>query len=230
MSLGGKPTRLAAIDLDADGVNDLVVWLAVPASEAGPAHQDVVTLRGSSEPRAAYGRNRLALLLKDTNGPDDVRPLVPHLREYLPSESAGSTESLVVRIDLATDAQLRALIAPSGISICESAEGNARPHHHTCKRFAGPRITKSVLDSIVATTGYFTDWDDPPEPPQRPERAGQTVLPNGVVCKPAGTGKRGARTICTAQLGGPAYSVWIFEGLGAERRLVEVDSVAYESS
>jgi hypothetical protein len=224
--LEGAPTSTAQVDLDGDGTDDLVAWTQVPVDDGVPAHDEVLALRGGTGACEFAGRaSRFPQLLWGVRNRDEIVARLPLLKGFVPPAPANSTESLVLNLALASRAELRALIATAGLAICSSAEGNARPHRHNCKRFRGAALTDAVLNQALETTGYFANWGEEEAPPGLDEAE---ALPNEVKCT-QGKGKV-PRIRCIANTSGPEYAAWVFEGEGASRRLVEVDMVAYEDT
>ena len=188
--------------------------MTVAAVADGPGeHPDVVTLRAGRD-GVAHGR-RISQLLRPTKSPDEARALLPRLYDYLPPAEDVTAASMTLRMGRATPAQLRALIAPGGVSICETASGNRHPHSHTCRLYHGAQLTDAVLDRLP---GGFTDWDDEERPPNR-------MWADDVHCS-----SERRRTTCSANTGGPAFIVWTYQGQGASLRLLSVDVDVFEDS
>ncbi len=218
------PSAVFPLDVTGDGEAELVVLGAPDASTTGAPWPQTVHVYAVFEPGRSppvvVERPRLGWLLSPASTEAEVRAAAPAARSFAPPDATTPTERLLLRLQDASREQALALIAPGGLSACQTREGNARPHSRRCRRFLPARLADpAAWREVRAALGYF----DTPAADADPGRPGARALP------PPSCRRRGAREVCAIILGGPAGIRWTFVGAGAARRLAEVDEYQYEN-
>ncbi len=214
---GARPLRVEVLDVTGDGASDAVVWFdpaTLPTEQ--PAHSTVVFTRGDSrrEPtRATWTSLALGVVADEAA----LRAAASTARAFVTPENAPSLDAVMLRLGFATPAQFRSLVAPRGLTLCDSAAGNAHPHYHRCRTYPAAAITDALYaDRIRATITLFEAPHDPDDSPLVDSAERCRAVRNDVVC--------GVPT------GGPASTVVVFTGPAAARRIARVETTVYEDS
>lgn len=210
-SLDGKVTQHAWLDLDGDGVEEWVLWSGAKLTVLGSRRGQIVEL------------DRLRWMLEGAKDEAAVRARTGRLRGYVAPAEGVTARDVLLSLQLATDDEVRALVDPKGVTVCDVRTGNAHPHSRVCHTLRGAAWTPTkIFDELLRVRAFadhagqefrLRDHDDgswAPEPPQ--------CTTNGDV------------TSCSANMGGPGEYVWEFRGKGASLKLHALESVVFEDS
>ena len=220
---GVRVEGLRIVDVTGDGMPDLIVQID---PKTGPAHSSARSTflyamvdEGASSSSGAFAFEELQwteTALGVVAADADLRGVAYAMRSFAMPDAKLATESVVLRMAFASAAELRAIVSARGLDICEEHTGNFRPHMRQCKHVAPAALTPKTLESV-----HMPMLDDKTREPTTP----MDVQP----CSQRGVGASTVTT-CAQGTGGPANLVFVFTGTGAERRLVELTSSAYEGS
>lgn len=209
-----RVTRLAVIDATGDGRPDLVVWIDPSSGETttSPRSQFVFRVDRDGEvlrfEQDYWTEAALGVVADDAA----LRERVPKLHAFAPPDETTASELLVLEMRYATAEQLRSLVAPTGLDVCEESSGNALPHGKRCKHYTKAHITDAFFADELKKKLMMGDPSDTP-------------MPGVKRCKPARGGE-----LCAQETGGPADLEFLFDGKGSARRLREINFNVYESS
>jgi hypothetical protein len=166
--------------------------------------------------------DRRRWLLEDMKDEAAVRASLSRLRRYAAPTDAATPREVLLTLQLATDAELRALMDPRGVSVCVVNTGNARPNGRKCHTVrAGDWSAARIFDELLrerAFADYVTQSFT-----LRDQTDGSWAH------EPPTCTTKGDTTSCKSNLGGPGYFVWEFRGQGAGLRLHAMETVFYES-
>lgn len=208
-----RVTKLTVLDATADGQPDLIVWID-PAT--GPRYQAArstyVFASGARIEQRTWAQAALGVLSSEA----ELRTAIAELRSFAAPTARNATEVVVLRLPYATTEQLRSLIGPGGLDVCDEFTGNALPHGKKCKHYTRAQVTGEVF----ASTGISRDRSI----------EGQNGDPVFYGLQPCSPIVAGSRQLCVQGTGGPANLELWFTGTGAQRRLREVTSSTYEST
>jgi hypothetical protein len=209
--LDGKVVRDAWIDLDADGVEEWIVWTDDAPSVLALREGKVVALV------------RRQWLLEDMKDEAAVRASLSRLRRYAAPADAATPREVLLTLQLASDAELRALMDPKGVSVCVEKTGNARPHGRSCHTVrAGDWSATRIFDELLRERAFADYWTQP--------FAVRDHTDGSWASQPPTCTTKGDTTHCKASMGGPGDYVWEFRGQGASLRLHALSTVFYEST
>lgn len=201
-----EASATAWVDVDDDGSPELLVW-----------HGDDPSVYGIHEGDVGL-RRRISELLRGAATVDAVRARAGKLRGYVAPAEGVTARDVVLSLRYATDDQVRALVAPKGVSFCRTRTGNALPHMHKCRTVLPSKLTREDMYELRASMAV----EDYP---------GESVVIDGHVVgewpllMPDCT-----ETGCSVNAGGPGYTAWDFTGSGASLRLKTLDYVAFEGA
>jgi hypothetical protein len=208
---GSKFRATAWLDVDGDGVAEYIVWDGDDPT--------LVALR-DHQPRTLHRVARMLLGARDVAA---IRARMPLLHGYNAPADGISASEVLLSIQFATDDQIRALIDPKGITLCEEATGNAKPHYRKCKTIAAAKLTTKLIEELILDTHVVEDYQGQPYSVRGRTSGGW--VPEVPTCKKTKTSES-----CSANMGGPGDYEWVFTGSGSTLRLREISSVVYESS
>jgi hypothetical protein len=117
----------------------------------------------------------------------------------------------------ATVEDLRSITTPKGLDVCQEYSGNSTHPGKHCDHYAPDKITDTLRERLANMfIGELNQRDPDSTSP------GEWTVP---VCT-----RSGASETCTHGTGGPENIELWFEGVGAARRLVEINANEYEDS
>lgn len=224
IALSGEGTARAALgamtlrDLTGDGAPEVVVFVTREQPvESYVAMQDFTRVFGISSmgPWMARPMTRIELQLLGVRDEAGLNAAAPTLGHYEAPTAGMSPGRLLARLPYANAAELRAVIAPAGLRLCNDTPVNGGPRRKRCTMFPRARLTDAFLTTRVhQALGSFEDFEGD-------DAATQLVAPS---CQ-----RNGDTLRCTASVGGPAGNDWTFTGDGETLRLVELSAWAEDS-
>lgn len=197
-------------DVDGDGTSELVVFLD-PATTSAP---DLSVFRAKYT-LLAFGLDaqgtprRLPLLEYRLIGVTDERSLeteISRLRRPGPIDGVAQ-ERVLVRLSLATPDEVRRVVGPRGIDLCEHIEGHSKHCIHRAPEAIDAALARSIVGCAGPFDPYFTD--DP-------------ALLELPICYEDGEAK--GRILCSANAHSQEGGTWTFAKLRDGFRLIEVTS------
>ncbi len=236
--------RFDTLDLNGDGEAELLLFLTTP--DGG---DEVVAWTRSGTPREPTRLRRLrrsSWLLVGARTRAEVEERVATLQRFAAPTDASPTESLVLRLQMATAAELRAVARPEGVRFCKvDLSRMRRGARRRCWSWRLGALPDADAVTVVQTFGVrpvrtsrpdADDPDDPDEtegpfaprvwfedpflgdPPLLEGIAALQVSPPRPVCA-----TRGAVHRCSVRVYGDEHIVpqfeWVFTGRGRARRL-----------
>ena len=211
-SLDGADSRGAELDLDGDGEPELLVW--APSGALSGYARRAGTIRELQRP---------IWILAGAADLDQARARLPLLRGYNAPADGVTAAQILLSMHLATNAQLRALVAPAGLNVCTVHSGNYRPHSRRCHRTNGLQLTAAWLFTELLLDRTFADVEG--QAYRVRERTDGSYVPSMPTCAVVSGGFS-----CEANMSGPGLFVWAFEGSGASMRLRELAHDSYEDN
>jgi hypothetical protein len=216
-SAAGPPAvaGLSVRDLDRDGDADVALFLSADDQPAaGLQHYlwaftaTAATPFGFAEMPAAQCR---LLGVRDDAA---LAAALPTADRFAPPAAGTSPGRFVARLELATAAELRSVLAPAGLRLCRDAAPRSGQRQRRCTTTPAARVTAAVvarmrrevdrLAAVMSDAG-FSDGALTPE------------------CT-----REGALIRCHASEGGPRGTDWVLSGDGATLRLVEATAWSAE--
>jgi hypothetical protein len=143
------------------------------------------------------------------SGDQQLRDTAPRLRTFPVVDDKLPTEQLVLRLGYATAAQVRSLIGPGGLDLCQEHSGHATSQGKQCTHYTRAQLTDTELATLGITFSGERD--------REPDYYG--VQP----CS-----RTGHWEVCAQGTGGPENILFYFTGNGAGRQLLEINHDAYE--
>ena len=147
----GDVADLLVRDVDRDGHDDLVVLLRRErfVGEGVPlgAYAQVFAL-DLAFGRALSGLLRAELLLLGVRDAAALDAALPHLTRYEPPADGVAPARLVARLEYATPDELRRVVAPSGLRLCDDAVVRGRPVPR-CATHAAGRLTDAMITDRI---------------------------------------------------------------------------------
>jgi hypothetical protein len=209
--------RVSIVDATGDGEPDAVVWIDPASLPPEQVPHNTAVFTWSHAQRSPRPAPWTALALGVVADEAALRAAAPTLRSFLAPGGDASLDAVMLRLGFATAAQFRSIVAPAGVVVCDSAEGNARPHYHRCRTYAPAAITDAVYaERFRGTIAVFGAPGDPDEQP---------LVESYERCRSLGN-----RVACSVPTGGPAVTVVTFAGPSEARRLTRVETTVYEDS
>lgn len=226
------------LDLDGDAWPELLLF---HQWSGGPAEVTVWRHREGDEPEESP---RTSWLLDGVRSREDLRARAPTLNRFVAPTATSPTDELVLRLQTATAAELRALTPAGGVTLCRVIRSRYMGSSRRCRRVRLRALPDDDVVPTVLSVGERPPRDRPPadadaEPPQgrwsvvwfrdallgEPPTFGggeaEAVSPPRPRCD-----SHGVRHRCVADLHDNAEVVvrfeWVFAGDGAGRRLVEI--------
>jgi hypothetical protein len=201
------PTRAMTKDVDGDGVEELVVFLA-PIARPLEYFEDRSTVWiFGVRPDGHVARS--SALEYQVMGATDERSLdteLASLGKLGPTKNV-PVERIVARLQWATPDDLRALVPTKGVQVC-----HRQATKRSCTTFSRAAIDAKSAKRIVDKPGAFAKYEtDDTTGLQRPS------------CEET------KKILCMSSVGGPEGGQWIFERHGADLELVEIGSWAEDS-
>lgn len=214
---GARPLRVSVLDVTGDGASDAVVWFdpaTLPAEQV--AHSTVVFMcadAGRGPVRATWTSLALGVVADEPA----LRAAASTARAFVMPESAPSLDAVMLRLGFATPAQFRTLVAPRGLTLCDSAAGNAHPHYHRCRTYPAAAITDALYaERIRRTVALFEGPNDPDNEP---------LVDSVERCRAVGN-----NVVCGVPTGGPAATAVTFTGPAGARHISQVETTVFEDS
>jgi hypothetical protein len=212
VALPREAARAVLRDVDGDGVSELVVFAKQPA--ATPEWFEDVAMTWILGVAPSGKPARMTSLEYQVLGATDEASFERELRglSTLGDPSTMPLPKIVVRLGKATPQEMRALVGPKGLKLCQR-----RAERRSCVPIAQRSIDARRSAEIAQRGGTFARFacDDCEEALQPP------------ACQP--DEEHRDRVRCGADVGGPAGGEWIFEKSGDRFRLAEVGSWAEDS-
>jgi hypothetical protein len=204
-------TSAAWLDLDGDGAPELVCW-----DDGAPTVYGLY--KGQMVPRP-----RLTALLQGARTLDAVRARIPVLTGYVAPAPGVAARDVLLSLRYASDAQIRALMAPKGVRICFVRTGNATAHQRKCHTLYPSKVGESQLNEELRALNAVQEFEGEPFDVQGYRAPEWAAMPPDCVV-------HADSTSCQANLGGPGYLDWELTGAGATLRLTGIDSVTFEDT
>lgn len=201
--------ELVARDVNGDRHPDAVLFRREDVTEGYlplGVRTAIFTLRSGEE--AALGELvRASLELAGVDSPAALDAALPTLGRYEAPAAGMSPARFIARLRYATPAEFRAAVAPRGLRLCTDFPGRNEVRVKRCTLYPTARLTDALITGRVRRDlGSFAEVYTEP--------GGELQAP---ACE-----RRGAETVCGANIGGPAGVNWTLVGEGATMRLAEV--------
>ncbi len=206
MDLPAPPTKVVLRDVNGDGTPELVVF-----KKTAPTGDDTtVWIFGTDKTGDVNRMWKLELML---TGVTDEASFDAELAKKgtLGAVTGVPLPRVIVRLENATPPELRALVGPGGVKVC-----NRLAEKKTCKTVATASIDAKKVLEIAHIGGPFAELGD-----DTPDGLGAPTCQADEKIK--------TRWNCFASIGGPKGGQWVFDVTPSGTRLVEVWSWAENS-
>jgi hypothetical protein len=200
------PTALATLDVNGDGRADLLAF-----GDGAPVHDGAAgSALAFDLPPERDQAIRLAAASAALDGARDVdqaRARLPLARGLAPEDVGTSTAlSLLGRLTFASAAQVRALLAPGGVEVCDLSQPRGRAASRRCRRLTARATDDALLRDV--------------------RREVEDAFADSVLQFTCESTARG--DVCRAQhAAGGQLQEFVFRGAGPARRLARVQSTDF---
>lgn len=206
---------LAVRDLDHDGDADVALFLAADDQPAAGFQQYLWAFTATAS--APFGFAEMPAAQCRLLGVRDEAALaaaLPTADRFAPPAAGTSPGRFVAVLELANAAELRSVLAPTGLRLCRDTALRSGQHQRRCTTTPTARVTAAVVARMRRELGHlaavmsdegFSDGALTPE------------------CT-----RDGALVRCHASEGGPRGTDWVLSGEGATLRLVEATAWSAE--